>query len=104
MLVADRSFKGILGRDIDEYPEGIVIPVDKPYRWTSADVIRKIKYAAVKHFGKKNLKVGHAGTLDPLATGILLVCIGKATKRAEEFQSHDKEYVAGITFGATTPS
>ena len=104
MLVADRSFKGILGRDIDEYPEGIVIPVDKPYRWTSADVIRKVKYAAVKHFGKKNLKVGHAGTLDPLATGILLVCIGKATKRAEEFQSHDKEYVAGITFGATTPS
>ena len=104
MLVADRSFKGILGRDIDEYPEGIVIPVDKPYRWTSADVIRKIKYAAVKHFGKKNLKVGHAGTLDPLATGILLVCIGKATQRAEEFQSHDKEYVAGITFGATTPS
>ena len=93
-----------LTRDITDYPEGIIIPIDKPYRWTSADVIRKIKYAAIRHFGKKNLKVGHAGTLDPLATGVLLVCIGKATKLAEELQSHDKEYVAGVTFGATTPS
>jgi tRNA pseudouridine55 synthase len=67
-------------------------------------VIRKVKFAAIRHFGKKNLKVGHAGTLDPLATGVLLVCIGKATKLAETLQSHDKEYVAGITFGATTPS
>ena len=93
-----------LTRSIDDYPEGIIIPIDKPYRWTSADVIRKVKFAAIRHFGKKNLKVGHAGTLDPLATGVLLVCIGKATKLAEELQSHDKEYVAGITFGATTPS
>ena len=93
-----------LSRNIEDYPEGIIIPVDKPYRWTSADVIRKIKYTAIRHFGKKNLKVGHAGTLDPLATGVLLVCIGKATKLAEELQSHDKEYVAGVTFGATTPS
>ena len=93
-----------LSRSIDDYPEGIIIPIDKPYRWTSADVIRKVKFAAIRHFGKKNLKVGHAGTLDPLATGVLLVCIGKATKLAEELQSHDKEYVAGITFGATTPS
>jgi tRNA pseudouridine55 synthase len=67
-------------------------------------VIRKVKYAAIRHFGKKNLKVGHAGTLDPLATGVLLVCIGKATKLAETLQSHDKEYIAGVTFGATTPS
>ena len=94
----------VLSRNIDDYPEGIIIPIDKPYRWTSADVIRKVKYAAIRHFGKKNLKVGHAGTLDPLATGVLLVCIGKATKMAEMLQSHDKEYVAGITFGATTPS
>ena len=93
-----------LTNNIEDYPEGIIIPIDKPYRWTSADVIRKIKFAAIRHFGKKNLKVGHAGTLDPLATGILLVCIGKATKLAEELQKHDKEYVAGITFGATTPS
>ncbi len=93
-----------LTRSIDDYPGGIIIPVNKPYRWTSADVIRKIKYAAIRHFNKKNLKVGHAGTLDPLATGVLLVCIGKATKLAEELQSHDKEYIAGISFGATTPS
>ena len=90
--------------DIEDYPEGIILNIDKPYRWTSADVIRKIKYAAIRHFGKKKLKVGHAGTLDPLATGVLLVCIGPATKRAEELQKHDKEYVAGVSFGATTPS
>ena len=93
-----------LSCDIADYPEGIVIPVDKPYRWTSADVIRKIKWRAIRHFGKKNLKVGHAGTLDPLATGVLLVCIGPACKRAQELQDHDKEYIAHIRFGATTPS
>ena len=93
-----------LSRNIEDYPEGIIIPIDKPYRWTSADVIRKVKFAAIRHFGKKNLKVGHAGTLDPLATGVLLVCIGKATKLAEWLQSHHKEYIAGVTFGATTPS
>ena len=90
--------------DIADYPEGIVLAVDKPYRWTSADVIRKLKYAAIRHFQKKNLKVGHAGTLDPLATGVLLVCIGPACKRAQELQDHDKEYIARIRFGATTPS
>lgn len=93
-----------ISTDINDYPEGIIIPIDKPYRWTSADVIRKIKFAACRHFKKKNLKVGHAGTLDPLATGVLLVCIGKATKLAEWLQSHHKEYIAGISFGATTPS
>ena len=90
--------------DIADYPEGIVLAVDKPYRWTSADVIRKLKYAAIRHFGKKNLKVGHAGTLDPLATGVLLVCIGNACKWAQELQDHDKEYIARVRFGATTPS
>ena len=94
----------ILSHDIADYPEGIVLPVDKPYRWTSADVIRKLKFAAIRHFGKKNLKVGHAGTLDPLATGILLVCIGPACKQAQQLQDHDKEYIARIRFGATTPS
>ncbi|MGN0202061.1 MAG: tRNA pseudouridine(55) synthase TruB [Candidatus Cryptobacteroides sp.] len=89
---------------MEDFPEGLVIPVNKPYRWTSADVIRKIKWLACKHFQKKNLKVGHAGTLDPLATGVLLVCIGKATRLAETLQKEGKEYVAGITFGATTPS
>ncbi len=104
-LIADSRFCGqILSRNIDDYPDGIVIPIDKPFRWTSADVVRKIKWAACKHFGKKKLKVGHAGTLDPLATGVLLVCIGKATRLAESFQKESKEYVAGIAFGATTPS
>ena len=64
------AYRGLtLTENIDDYPEGIILPVDKPYRWTSADVIRKVKYQAIKHFHKKNLKVGHAGTLDPLATG-----------------------------------
>lgn len=100
----DASLCPLLSDDIGNYPEGIIVPVNKPYRWTSADVIRKLKFTAARHFRKKNLKVGHAGTLDPLATGVLLVCIGNATKKAEELQSHDKEYIAGITFGATTPS
>jgi tRNA pseudouridine55 synthase len=94
----------VLSHDIADYPEGIVLPIDKPYRWTSADVIRKLKWKAIRYFGKKNLKVGHAGTLDPLATGILLVCIGDACKKAQMLQDHDKEYIAGIRFGATTPS
>lgn len=94
----------MFSRDIADYPDGIVLPVDKPYRWTSADLVRKIKRAACRHFGKKNLKVGHAGTLDPLATGILLVCIGAATRRAEELQASPKQYIAGVCFGATTPS
>ena len=93
-----------LTNSIEDYPEGIVVVVDKPYRWTSADVIRKVKWMAIKHFHKKNLKVGHAGTLDPLATGVLLVCIGKATKLAETFQKARKQYIAGVTFGATTAS
>ena len=75
-----------LSHSIEDYPDGIVVVVDKPYRWTSADVIRKVKWMAIKHFRKKNLKVGHAGTLDPLATGVLLVCIetgGKFPARAQ---------------------
>jgi len=104
-LIADsRTIGTLFSGNIDDYPEGIIIPIDKPYRWTSADVVRKIKRAACRHFGKKNLKVGHAGTLDPLATGVLLVCIGKACRQAETLQKESKEYVAGISFGATTPS
>lgn len=106
-LIADKSFlsSGLnLSTNIEDYPGGIIIPLDKPYRWTSADAIRKLKFAACRHFGNKKLKVGHAGTLDPLATGVLLVCIGKATRLAETLQRSDKEYIAGITFGATTPS
>jgi tRNA pseudouridine55 synthase len=84
--------------------EGAVIPVDKPYGWTSADVVRKVKFILRKEPEWKNIKVGHAGTLDPLATGVLLLCVGKATKQAERLQSEQKEYVAHIRLGATTPS
>lgn len=104
MTVIDSDFKGSLSGNIEDYPEGLVFVIDKPYRWTSADVIRKLKYAAIRHFNKKNLKVGHAGTLDPLATGVLLLCIGNACKKAQELQDTDKEYVAGVCFGATTAS
>ena len=97
-------FEEKLTHSIEDYPAGIVIPFDKPYRWTSADVVRKCKFQLQKHFSMRNLKVGHAGTLDPLATGLLMVCIGKATKTAEELQSHDKVYVATVEFGATTAS
>ena len=85
------------------YPEGHILVVDKPYEWTSTDVVRKIKYN-LRHKGFKNIKVGHAGTLDPLATGVLLVCIGKATKMVEQLQAAEKEYVTEMILGATTPS
>ena len=100
VAAAGMTFSGSL----EDYPDGIIIPVDKPWRWTSADVVRKVKFAAAKHFSCRKIKVGHAGTLDPLATGVLLVCIGKATKLAEDLQKHEKEYVATVVFGATTPS
>ena len=102
-LTVDKDSIQLLGGNIDDYAGGVVIPIDKPYRWTSADVVRKVKFVAQKHFRKKNIKVGHAGTLDPLATGVLLVCLGKATKQAETLQAEQKEYIASIELGATTP-
>ena len=93
-----------LSSDIGDYPGGLVFPIDKPLRWTSADVVRKLKFALQRHFRDRRLKVGHAGTLDPLATGVLLVCAGAATKRADELQASSKEYEAEVCFGATTPS
>ena len=85
------------------YNEGHIIVVDKPYEWTSTDVVRKIKYN-LRHKGYKNIKVGHAGTLDPLATGVLIVCVGKATKMVEQLQAEEKEYITEMELGATTPS
>lgn len=85
------------------FPEGYILCVDKPLEWTSTDVVRKIKYS-IERLGFKRIKVGHAGTLDPLATGVLLVCIGKATKRVEELQAERKEYIAEVVLGATTVS
>lgn len=85
------------------FPEGAVLVIDKPLEWTSTDVVRKIKFLIMK-LGHRKIKVGHAGTLDPLATGVLLVCIGKATKTVEKLQAEEKEYIAEIILGATTPS
>ena len=86
-----------------DFPEGYVAVIDKPYEWTSADVVRKLKFQ-LRKCGYPKIKIGHAGTLDPLATGILLVCIGRATKQVEKLQAEEKEYVAELMLGATTPS
>lgn len=104
LTVIQKSSLQKLSHNIDDYPDGVVIPLDKPLKWTSADAVRKIKFLAQKYFRRRNIKVGHAGTLDPLATGVLLICLGKATKKAEALQAQQKEYIAEITLGATTPS
>ena len=87
-----------------DFVAGEIIPINKPYTWTSFQIVNKIRYHLSRKYGIKRFKVGHAGTLDPLASGVLLLCTGKATKRIEELQSHTKEYEAEITLGATTPS
>lgn len=87
-----------------DFQAGEIIPISKPYTWTSFQIVSKVRYHLSRKYGIKRFKVGHAGTLDPLATGVLLLCTGKATKRIEELQSHTKEYIAEITLGATTPS
>ena len=83
---------------------GRILYIDKPYRWTSFDVVNKVRWLLCKRLGTKKLKVGHAGTLDPLATGVMIICTGRATKRIDELQAHTKEYVATLRLGATTPS
>ncbi len=90
---------------IEQYQEGQVLLIDKPLNWTSFQAVNKIKYALINHVGlPKKFKIGHAGTLDPLATGLLLICTGKFTKRIAEFQSQAKEYTGTFFIGATTPS
>ena len=87
-----------------DFVAGEVLYIDKPLGWTSFDVVNKIRYNFKTKLGIKKIKVGHAGTLDPLATGVVIICTGKATKRIEEYMGHDKEYLATIRLGATTPS
>ena len=82
---------------------GQILYFDKPLRWTSFNLVAKVRWMLCHRLGVKKLKVGHAGTLDPLATGVLIVCIGKATKRIDELQAGTKEYVATMQLGATTP-
>ncbi len=88
----------------DEIKAGQVLLVDKPLEWTSFQAVAKIRYTLQKELGLKKLKVGHAGTLDPLATGLLIICVGKKTKEISAYMGQSKEYVAQITFGGTTPS
>lgn len=88
----------------EPFPKGAVLLIDKPLGWTSFDVVNKIRYLLSRRVGVKKLKIGHAGTLDPLATGLLILCVGDYTKRIEEFQGMAKEYTGTFTFGATTPS
>ena len=87
-----------------DFITGEIIAVDKPYKWTSFDAVKRVRGAIQRRLRLKKFKVGHAGTLDPLATGVLLVCTGRATRRIEELQSGEKEYVATVELGATTPS
>ncbi len=86
------------------FPEGEILLIDKPTKWTSFDAVNKIRFMFNRHLGIKKIKVGHAGTLDPLATGLLLVCVGKATKQISQFTGLDKEYTGTFHIGSTTPS
>ena len=87
-----------------DFIEGEILCFDKPLRWTSFNLVAKIRSQLCHRLGVRKLKVGHAGTLDPLATGVMVICTGKATKRIDELQAHVKEYVATLQLGATTPS
>jgi tRNA pseudouridine55 synthase len=86
------------------FEDGQVLLFDKPVYWTSFDLINKVRIIIRSTFGIKKIKVGHAGTLDPLASGLMIVCTGKATKKIDEFRDLDKEYIATIHLGETTPS
>ena len=84
--------------------EGEILYIDKPLHWSSFDAVKRVRGIMMRRLKLKKMKVGHAGTLDPLATGIMIICTGRATKRIDELQAHTKEYVATIALGATTPS
>ena len=87
-----------------DFKSGTILSFDKPLTWTSFGLVSKVRYLLCQHIGEKKLKVGHAGTLDPLATGVLIICTGKATKQIDTLQAKTKEYVASLQLGATTPS
>ena len=88
----------------EEYLDGAVLYIDKPLTWTSFDVVNKIRKSLRHHLGIQKIKVGHAGTLDPLASGLVIICTGKATKQIMQYQDMDKAYTAQVRLGATTPS
>ena len=87
-----------------DFITGEIIAVDKPLGWTSFDVVKRLRGAVCRRYGTKRFKVGHAGTLDPLATGVMIVCTGGATKNIENLQAGEKEYIATLALGSTTPS
>lgn len=91
-------------KTLEEYQAGQTLLIDKPLTWSSFQAVNKVKWALKSTFKVKKLKVGHAGTLDPLATGLLIICVGKNTKKIAEFQGQTKEYTGTITVGGTTPS
>ena len=88
----------------EDFLEGQVLLIDKPLGWSSFQAVNSLKWKIRKKFQLKKIKIGHAGTLDPLATGLLLICTGKATKTINELQGQEKEYTGTITLGGTTPS
>ena len=88
--------------EVEDFLTGKVLVIDKPLNWTSFQVVNKIRWAIRRKFNLKKIKVGHAGTLDPLATGLLIICTGKMTKKINEYQAENKEYTGTITLGATT--
>lgn len=94
----------VFDEHITDFNEGVIIPVIKPYSWTSFQLVKKIRYLLKYNLNYNKIKIGHAGTLDPLATGLLLICTGKATKKIAELQELPKTYRAEITLGAVRPS
>lgn len=88
----------------EDYLNGQVLLIDKPLNWTSFQVVNKLRWEIKRAFGLKKIKVGHAGTLDPLATGLLVICTGKMTKQIDQFQAQEKEYTGTFVLGSTTPS
>ena len=91
-------------KTLDDYKNGQVLLIDKPLTWTSFQVVNKLRWAIKQAFSIKKIKVGHAGTLDPLATGLLVICTGKMTKQINTFQGQEKEYTGTFVLGSTTPS
>ncbi|MGC6479351.1 MAG: tRNA pseudouridine(55) synthase TruB [Flavobacteriaceae bacterium] len=89
---------------LEQIQQGCLIAIDKPLEWTSFQVVNKVRWMLRKKFGLKKLKVGHCGTLDPLATGLLLICVGPFTKKIQEYQGLEKTYTGTFMLGATTPS
>lgn len=90
--------------EAEDFKNGQILLIDKPLKWTSFQVVNKLRWAIKKKYNIKKIKVGHAGTLDPLATGLLIICTGKFTKKIDQFQAEKKEYTGSITLGSSTPS